>query len=270
MFKIGDFSKLSRVSVKTLRYYDEIGLLKPDQVDRWTSYRYYSAAQLAHLNRILALKDLGLSLDQIGRVLNEGMTPAELRGMLRLKQAELHQHVVEEQARLDRVLARLQQIAQEEIMSTNEVVLKEVPAQRVAAIRAIVPNYGSQGPLWGELGAFLGQRHLRPTAPCLTVYYDEEYKESDVDIEVCECVDAPPGDYDRVEVRDLPAATMATLIHEGSYDNFSQSYGVIMSWIAQGGYRMVGPNREVYIRGTEHGVPPSEYITEIQIPVAKN
>jgi len=89
MFKIGEFSKLSQVTVKTLRYYDEIGLLKPAKVDRFTSYRYYSADQLPRLNRILALKDLGLSLAQVAQLLDGDLPPAQIRGMLRLKQAEL-------------------------------------------------------------------------------------------------------------------------------------------------------------------------------------
>ena len=113
MFKIGEFSKLSHVTVKTLRYYDKIGLLKPAEVDRFTSYRYYSASQLPRLNRILALKDLGLSLDQIARLLDHDLPPDQIRGMLRLKQVELQEQLEEEQARLARVEQRLSQIEQE-------------------------------------------------------------------------------------------------------------------------------------------------------------
>ncbi len=124
MFKIGEFSKLSRVTVKTLRYYDEIGLLKPAEVDRFTSYRYYSVSQLPRLNRILALKDLGLSLDQIGQLLKDDLSPEQIRGMLRLKQAEIRQQVQEEQARLARVEQRLRYIEQEDKMPNYDVVIK--------------------------------------------------------------------------------------------------------------------------------------------------
>ncbi len=93
MFKIGDFSKLSQVSVKALRLYDQMGLLKPSQVDRFTSYRYYSASQLPRLNRILALKNLGFSLEQIAKLLDDQIPPEQIRGMLRLKQAELQQAI---------------------------------------------------------------------------------------------------------------------------------------------------------------------------------
>ncbi len=138
MFRIGEFSKLSQVSVKTLRYYDQIGLLHPAEVDRFSSYRYYSTEQLHRLNRILALKDLGLSLEQISQVFDHDLSPDELRGMLRLKQSELQQQVEDQQARLDRVAARLRQIEQEGKMPTNEVTLKEVPALRIASVRDVV------------------------------------------------------------------------------------------------------------------------------------
>jgi DNA-binding transcriptional MerR regulator len=110
MIRIGDFSKLSMVSIKTLRYYDEMGLLKPIGIDRETGYRYYTVDQLPRLNRILALKDLGFSLQQIGQVLNEGVSSEQLRGMLRLKRAELQQQIADEQERIVRIEARLQMI----------------------------------------------------------------------------------------------------------------------------------------------------------------
>ena len=116
MFKIGDFSKLSRVSVIALRYYDELGLLKPAHIDRFTSYRYYSLDQLPRLNRILALKDLGFSLEETARLLDDTLSPAQMRALLQEKQAQIQQRVAEEQARLARVEARLRQIEQEDWM----------------------------------------------------------------------------------------------------------------------------------------------------------
>ena len=103
MIRIGDFSKLSRVSIKTLRYYDEMGLLKPIEVDRFTGYRYYDFHQLPRLYRILALKELGFSLEEIGRFLEENLSTEELRGMLKLRQAEIRQRMEEETVRLEQV-----------------------------------------------------------------------------------------------------------------------------------------------------------------------
>ena len=270
MFKIGEFSKLSRVTVKTLRYYDTIGLLKPAEVDRFTSYRYYSVDQLPRLNRILALKNLGLSLEQVSQLLDKELSADQLRGMLRLKQAEIQQRVGEEQARLARVAARLRLIEQEGKMPTQEIVIKQVEPLKVAALRDIIPTYGDQGPLWDELVAFMMQHGVESVAPCLTIYYDAEHRERDVDVEVCEPVDASLPDHPRIQVRHLPAVeAMASVIHEGSYDDFNETYVALLTWIEANGYRIVGPNREIYLRGPEHGGDPESYVTEVQFPVRK-
>jgi DNA-binding transcriptional MerR regulator len=128
MFKIGDFSRLSRVPVKTLRYYDEIGLLKPTDVDRFTRYRYYSVEQLFRLNRILVLKELGFSLEQIGQLLTDDLTPEQLRGMLRLRRAEIEQQVQAAQLQMAQIDLRLRQIEQEGKMPDYEIVIKRARA----------------------------------------------------------------------------------------------------------------------------------------------
>ncbi|MFL5806798.1 MAG: MerR family transcriptional regulator [Roseiflexaceae bacterium] len=124
MIKIGEFSKLVQAPVPTLRYYDHVGLLKPVEVDRFTGYRYYSASQLPRLHRILALKGLGFSLEQISTVLAEGLTPEQMRGMLRLRHAQISQQLVDMQSQLVEVEVRLQQIEREEQLSTYDVLLK--------------------------------------------------------------------------------------------------------------------------------------------------
>src|SRR5215510_12388342 len=110
MFRIGEFSKLSRVSVRMLRYYDQLGLLQPSHTDPFTNYRYYSADQLLRLNRILALRDLGFSLDQIANMLDEELSQEQLKGMLRLKRAEIEQQIETEQLRMARLEARIHQM----------------------------------------------------------------------------------------------------------------------------------------------------------------
>lgn len=271
MFKIGEFSKLSRVSVKTLRHYDDLGLLRPAQVDRFTSYRYYGAEQLTQLNRILALRDLGLSLQQVRQVLRDGLPAEQLRGMLRLKQAELEQHLAEEQERLQRVATRLRQIEQEGVMPTHEVVLKEVPAMRVAALRGIVETYSAQGSLWNQLGAYLERRGIKPAGPCFTIEHNEEYRSQDVDLEVCEPVEADLDDAGPERVYDLPAVPqMASTIHHGPYEGLSAAYQAFMAWIQANGYRIAGPNREIYLRNlADDGVTPDDLVTEMQFPVEK-
>jgi DNA-binding transcriptional MerR regulator len=284
MFKIGEFSKLSQVPVKTLRYYDEIGLLRPAKVDRFTGYRYYSADQLPRLNRILALKDLGLSLAQIARLLDGDLPPAQIRGMLRLKQAELQQQVQEEQARLARVEWRLKQIEQEGTMPTYDIVLKKIDPQTVVAIRDIIPTYGDQGPLWKELSVYLAQHGARAAGPSLAIYYDPEYRERDVDVETATPVGTPLPGTERVTVRELPGMeTMACVIHQGDYETLGQAYNALLTWIEANRYRIVGPNREVYLRCPDNDYEdPAAYgyddyvaddlaecVTEVQFPVEK-
>jgi len=140
LIKIGDFARLGHVSVVTLRHYDEIRLLRPVAVDSVTGYRYYAVAQLPRLNRILALKDLGFSLEQVEQVLRGGLTPDQLRGMLMLKQAEVEQHAAAEQGRLTRIAARLRQIEREDNMLEYDVALKTVPSMLVAARRVTIPR----------------------------------------------------------------------------------------------------------------------------------
>lgn len=267
MFKIGEFSKLSQVTVKTLRYYDQIGLLKPAEVDRWTSYRYYSASQLPRINRILALKDLGLSLDQIAQLLEDDLSPDQIRGMLRLKQAEIQQQVQEERARLDRVEWRLKQIEREETMPTQEVVIKKVPPIAVASVRDTVP-VTQIGQLFGDVFAYLDQHKASPAGPTIGIYYDEEFHEEGVDVEAAVPVSEPVPTGERVKSRELPAVEeVACIIHEGNFDNLSGTYGQLMAWIEANGYRMAGPIREVYVQFT--GPDATTNITEIQIPVEK-
>jgi DNA-binding transcriptional MerR regulator len=268
MFKIGDFSKLSQVSVKTLRYYDEIGLLKPVEIDRFTGYRYYSASQLSRLNRILLLKDLGLSLDQIGRLLESDLPPDQLRGMLKLRQVEIEHSIEEEETRLARVAALLNQIEQENtIMSKYDVVIKKVAPARIASIRDVVANYGAQSELWHELEAYLVQHNVKPVAPCLTIDHNEGYKERDVDLEVCEVIDAALPATDRVQVYKLPAVeAMACTVHHGPFNQLNEGYRALMRWAEANGYRFCGPSREVYLNVTSD---EASNVAEIQIPVEK-
>lgn len=276
MIRIGDFSKLSRVSVKTLRFYDEMGLLKPVEVDRFTGYRYYEFSQLLSLNRVLALKDLGFSLEEISQLLADKVTPEQMRGMLKLRQAEIRQKVEEETERLARVEARLRQIEQEGGVSKYDVTIRKVEPIQVASIRDIVPTPAGQGSLWNELGGYLAMQHVHPAEdPPMTHYYDEEYKDHDWDIEVCMPIDAVLPESQRVKVRTLSAFdTMACTIHHGPFSTINEAYQAIGKWIEANGYRICGPVREIYIRPAEQtpsGASQSDpnTMTEIQFPVEK-
>lgn len=271
MIRIGDFSKLSRVSIKTLRYYDEVGLFKPNEVDRFSGYRYYSVSQLSRLNRILALRDLGLSLEQIAQVLDEGVTPEQLRGMLRLKRAELQQHIADEQARLARVEARLNAIELEDTMPDYDVVMKQVEPQLVAGVRDTLASYPEVGRLFPEVYGYLAHHDVDGVDLIgAAIWHDEDSKTGDIDGEAVVYLKQAVPEGDRVKVYELPGATMASVIHKGAYNRFSQAYEGILQWIEANGYKVVGPNREVYLHCPEPVRQDDEsYVTEIQFPVEK-
>jgi DNA-binding transcriptional MerR regulator len=201
MIRIGDFSRIARVSVQTLRYYDDLDLLKPVEVDRLTGYRYYDFDQLPKLHRILALKDLGLSLEEIARLLRDEPTTEQLMGMLRLKEAELKERVDEEFRRLERVRARLRQMDEEQTMPNYDVIVKKLEPLRVAGVRGKIPSYPEQFPLWRVLEGHLSEKKIQPNGACLTLYYSEE---PDIDAEVCEPVAREFPDAGNVKFHTLP------------------------------------------------------------------
>lgn len=273
MFKIGDFSKICRVPVSALRYYADLGLLEPAQIDRFTGYRYYSLDQLPRLNRILALKDLGLSLEEIGRLLNEDVSSDELRGMFRLQQAKIQQQVEEEQARLARVAARLKQIEQEGKMSPQDVVLKTIEAQHVLSIRQMIAKPGDVATLLGDSFGAIMPAGIQVISPPQVIFHDEEFKPADLDVEavfpVADSVksDVEMADGRRIKAHDLAAVPMAAcLVHMGDFDKIPEAYNALGQWIDSSGYRIVGPPREVYLAAPDSDTGP---ITEIQWPVEK-
>jgi effector-binding domain-containing protein len=271
MIRIGDFSRLSRVSIKTLRYYDEMGLFKPIDVDRFTGYRYYSASQLPRLNRILALRDLGLSLEQIAQVLDEGVSPEQLRGMLRMKRAELQQQIAGEQARLARVEARLNTIELEDRMPDYDVIIKQIEPQLVTGVRDTLSSYPEVGRLLGEVYGHLVRYGVKGSdLVAAAIWHDDEYKTSDIDGEAVVYLKQSIPEGGRVKVYELPAATVASVVHKGAYNRLNQAYEAIGRWIEANGYRIAGPNREIYLYCTEPVRQDDDsYVTEIQFPVEK-
>mgnify|MGYP001815317318 CR=1 FL=1 len=270
MYRIGEFSKISRIPISALRYYGDSGLLPPAAIDPDTGYRYYAAAQLPRLNRILALKDLGLSLDEIAAVLDEALSIAELRGMLKLKRAEISQEVVEKRDRLARVETRLRMIESEGKMPEQEVVLKTLDPVHVLALREVVDAPAKIGALIGDGFAALMPAGIVPTAPCFALYHDPEFKPDQVDVEIAFPVgsdvaaapDTPGGRAFRE--RTVPGGKAAVTVHHGGYDRIDEAYGRIGSWIAENGLKLAGPPQEAYLTPPDD---PNGPVTEIRFPV---
>jgi DNA-binding transcriptional MerR regulator len=269
MLRIGDFSRLAQVTIKTLRYYDEVGLLRPAAVDRFTGYRTYTLDQLPRLNRILVLKDFGLSLEQIAHLLEDDLRMGD---MLRSKQAALRQHIEDEQARLARIELRLRQL--EDNMPNHEVIVKHIEPQQVLTIRRILPDGAGIRPMIDEVKAALRQHHIRSNGPVMALYHHAGYRDHDLDIEVAVPVETSPSRTIilsaglPMSLRTIPAVTMAvSVLLQGGYEGIGGAYQALDTYLHEHGHQYLGPAREVYLRGAGDTNIPAEYLTEVQYPV---
>ncbi|WP_033340820.1 MerR family transcriptional regulator [Catenuloplanes japonicus] len=272
MFSIGEFAVLGRLSVRMLRHYDAIGLLRPARVDEFSGYRFYSATQLSRLNRIFALKDLGFSLEQVRGILDDQVGPAELRGMLRLRRAELEERVSADRARLARVEARLRLIESEGLMAVEEVVLKDVPGTRVAQMSAPIGGWGHEhigpvlGPLFEELCARIERSGTRFAGPAVAHYLTNEAGEGSTVFAAIPVPAGTPASPD-FEVTELPALPLAaTVIHRGAVSEMEPAFQALGAWVEENGYRATGAPREVNL---EVPADRDAWVTEIQLPVVR-
>lgn len=283
MFKIGEFSRLGQVSVRMLRHYDQLGLLNPSQTDKFTGYRYYTLDQLSRLHRIIALKELGISLEEIARLLGKSgeLSAERLRGMLALRQAEISQELREKQAQLVAVEARLQQIEQEGQPSPYEIVIKSVPAQAVASMRQTVPHISQMGyyceTMFRELYAALAQHAVTPIQPEISLYHLDEYRETDLEVETAlgiqpKILRQPPAD-DRLTFHELPACELAAaLIFEGPYHEMTPAILALLKYVGTHQHMPAGPLRELHLSGPAHdaeGNDQANPITELQLPIRR-
>ncbi|MEU1746299.1 MerR family transcriptional regulator [Micromonospora arida] len=275
MFTIGDFARLGRVSVRMLRHYDSIGLLRPASVDPHTGYRFYRADQLRRLNRVIALKELGLTLEQVRAIVDDAVDVAELRGMLRLRRSQLAEQLAADTARLAAVEARLRMIESEGRMTTQDVVLKEIAPARVAELSAVAASYQGEDigpviqPLYPELFRRLSAAGVNPTGPAIAWYEPADAGGDAVVVHAGVLVDAEPAAAPDVTVRDLPALrSAATIIHHGAMDDVEPSMQALARWIEENGYRTDGFAREVYLNYCAD--TPEKGVTELQLAVYRD
>jgi DNA-binding transcriptional MerR regulator/effector-binding domain-containing protein len=275
MFSIGEFAGLGGVSIRTLRHYDEIGLLRPATVDPLTGYRGYSAAQLGQLNRIMALKELGLSLVQARRLL-DGVTLEELRGMLILRRAQLEHELEQHASQLIAIEARLTYIAKEETMPADDVVVKQIPAMGVVVIAGHAPEFGAENivPVVNRLDEQFRQLAIKDrvqqAGPYLVFY---EYGEGQgvtvyLALPVAEPADQLPAP---AQYRVLPEIEAAVAVRNGlAASIFPMVYHDLVRWIEERGFRAVpGPGREVWVHEAEDMDHVDQQVFEIQLPFVR-
>lgn len=268
MYKIGLFSKINKITVKALRHYDEIGLLKPAYIDVESGYRFYSSEQLPDIHKIMSLRQMGFSLDEIGAIING----AEASVYFENRKVELKNVISKNKQQLMQISNYLKELKGEQKMS-YEVVIKELPEVIVASMRQVIPDYSALNDLCPNVMAKEMQRVgcvCAQPAYCFNIYHDGEYKETDIDVEICESVVENRGDTDVIKFKTMnkvPAA--ACVMHKGAYNELGNAYSAVFKWIEQNGYIIADHPRESFIDGIWNKDNPSQWLTEVQVPVAR-
>ncbi len=267
MITIGDFARLGLVSVRMLRHYDTIGLLEPAAVDPSNGYRHYDLAQLGRLHRICALKELGFGLDQVRAILDDELSAEQLRGMLRLRRAEIAERIAADSDRLGEVERRLRSIEKEGTMPSHDIIVKPVAATPIVCLRASVESAAEIGPVIGPLFARLAQRlssaigHV-PQTSLATYAVDHD---GAMLVTAAMPYAGPP--LDGLLVDELTAESrVATVVHHGSMDTIRDSWEALMRWVQEAGLTPTGVCREVYLN-TSPLDDQSGWVTELQQPV---
>lgn len=287
MFQIGQFSKLTQVTIRMLRYYDEMGLLNPAMIDPQSGYRLYAAAQISTLNKIVYLRDCGFNVSEIAGVLsidnrnkdkslNDSLDESlnqSLIDQLERKRLEIEQAIEAEQEKLRKI-----EMAQKEIFNPNgnmhyQVSMKSIPSYSVLSLRKTMPDYYAEGQMWEELSSFAAKENLQfsQNTTTFSIYHDLEYKERNVNIELCVPVKnfglhKDKGNFTYRTTESIP--NMAYTMVYGDFSNIAGAYISFAQWLEQNShYEMLGPTRQIVHYGPWNESNPENYVIEIQIPL---
>ena len=271
MLKIGDFSKLSRISIRMLRHYDEIGLLIPQNIDDFNGYRYYTEDQLPVAGRIAALRDMGFGLSAIGEILKSYDNPQALAEFLAVKQAEVQADAEEASRRLLLLDTAIKRLRKDETAMNYNVTLKTLPERYVASVRKAIPAYDQEGILWNIMMTETAPLKMQPADNCysLAVFHDEGYKESDVDVEIQCIVKGAYQNTENVVFKTVPAVEIASATYKGSYEQLTAVNHAVANWVNDNDYKFNGAMFCIYHVSPAQTQNPDEYVTEVCYPVKK-
>lgn len=265
LYRIGIFSKMNQVTIKTLRYYDEEGLLKPRHIDPENGYRYYSSSQLLVLHQLLALRKIGCSIEEIKQIQN-GVDEGAL---FQRKKQQLLKEIADKTHALSLLEGYMQR---GQGVNPYHVVVKEIPEVIVASMRRTIPDYGALFSFVPAMGMEMEKAGCICALPeyCFNIYHDGEYKDKDIDVEICEAVTEMQADIEPLKFKVIPKVeTAACTMHKGPYEDFPQAYAAVVNYIEANGYEIIAPPRESYIDGVWNKDSEDEWLTEIQFPVRK-
>ncbi len=266
--KIGEFSQLMQVTVKTLRHYEQKGLLLPDEVDEWTGYRYYSIDQMQRLQSIRDMQRLGFSLEEIKDLLDDDSSTPSIR--------QMDEKINETERLLRQLVARRERLlnwrdSRKQITTMEKFSIQSLPSIIVASHREVIPNYAAIGPMcYEKIGPEMQRLGCKcpPPGYCFTVEHNKEYTPTDIDIEYCEQVEEMGHDSAIIQFKRLPEVPKALCMkHVGPYERFYESYVEAFRYIEEQGYRVVGQHRTCYIDGAWNQKDPEKWLSLIQIPI---
>lgn len=268
MLKIGEFSKLSHISIRMLRHYDEIGLLHPKEVDPGTSYRMYGEEQLFTAGKINAYRKMGFGLTAIAGILHESNTH-ELRAILERQHQSLQSQTEEVGQKIQHVKMAIAQLGKENTMADYNVTIKEIGQRYVASVRDTLESYQYEGRLWHYLMKETADQNLQPGNPCLCfgIFHDAEYKERDVDVEIQMTVEGEYHNTEHVRFKTEPAVCVASVMHYGSYETIGNADAAVAAWVQKNGYQMCGVMFNIYHVSPHETQNPDELVTEVCFPV---
>ncbi len=268
MYRIGPFSKLARVTIKTLHHYDEVGLLTPAYVDGETGYRYYASEQLVRLGEIVSLRQMGFSVPETVAIVDGH----NITGILEQRRAELQSEADNVTGRLFRLNNYIHQ-RNEGVKMNYQAVLKEIPSFIVYTARYTLPNYAALNEIMPALGEKVTKANpgIQCVEPgyCFNVYLDGEYRDKDIHVEICEAVTTRGKDGDGIVFKQIPAITAVSVLHRGPYEKLGDAYAYAVGWVEQNGYRITDNVRESYIDGVWNKDDAADWLTELQVPVEK-
>jgi len=269
MFRIGEFSKMTKTTIKTLRYYDDIGLLKPAFVDSENGYRFYTTKQLISLHRILTMRQVGLSTAEILEILSGRQ---KIDAILEKRRNEIKAELEFSKDQLSRIEFILSGKEEESFMNYG-VIIKELPECIVYSKKMKVPNYDAYFQVIPEIGEEVKKANpdLKCSVPeyCFIVYLDGEYREKDINIEFCEAVERFGVETGDITFKNIDKVTAVSVMHKGEYNGLSKAYAYAFKWIEENGYRAIDNPRESYIDGIWNMENEEDWLTELQIPVIK-
>lgn len=271
MLKIGDFSKLSRISIRMLRHYDEIGLLAPKSVDNITGYRYYAEDQLPKAGQITALKDMGFGLLAISEILQYYDDAEKLAHFLTVKQSEVSAEAEELKHRLQLLETAVKRLRKGGSTMSYNVTLKTLPERYVASVRQIIPSYDQEGILWNILMEETASLNMQPANNCysLAIFHDVGYNESDVDVEIQATVKGNYKNTEHVVFKQVPSVMIASATYKGSYEQVTAVNHSVAEWVNDNGYEFNGAMFCIYHVSPAQTQNFDELVTEVCYPVKK-